>query len=95
MKSTPDTDIPEFVLPDINIGKEIHTFMKQAHFSATWLGGRMCCDRTNVYKILARHSLDTATLYKISLYLHQDFFSLYSRAFEALTQKNEQNSLPE
>ena len=92
MTPKPDSDTPEYDSPDINIGSEIQHVMKQSHFSATWLAGRMCCDRSNIYKLLSRRSLDTATLYKISLFLHHDFFALYTKAFGALIKKNDLNS---
>ncbi|MDE6464402.1 MAG: XRE family transcriptional regulator [Muribaculaceae bacterium] len=53
--------------------------MEEGHYSAAWLAAKLFCDRTNVYKILARSSLDSDTLYKISFFLRYDFFALYSR----------------
>ncbi len=95
MINSADTDIPEFNSSEPNIGREVHQYMKSARMSATWLAGRMCCDRTNIYKILGRRSLDTATLYKISYFLQHDFFSVYTKAFEELNEKNKENSHPQ
>lgn len=93
MTPGPDIEKPAARIPDVDIGREIRRFMKKTHFSATWLSGRMCCDRTNVYKILARRSLDSTTLFRISTFLHKDFFSVYSRAYrEALRRLDKSRS---
>lgn len=96
MTSGPDKETPAALVPDVNIGKEIRRFLKKSHYSATWLSGRMCCDRTNVYKILARRSLDSATLFRISSFLHRDFFLVYSHAYrEALSRIEKSRNLDE
>ncbi len=74
-------------MPSFDIGREIRLFMKQSNISAAWLASRMCCDRTNIYKILARKTLDTQTLYRISLFLQHDFFMLFSRELDRLNRE--------
>ena len=37
--------------------------------------------RTNVYRIFNQQSIDTELLLAISIYLHYDFFSLYTRRY--------------
>lgn len=77
-----NTQPPGTTEPEIHIGREIRSFMESRHYSATWLAERLCCDRTNVYKMFARTSLDSDTLLKISVFLRHDFFKIYSRAYE-------------
>ncbi len=67
-------------VPEVNIGREIRTFMERGHFSASWLAERLCCDRTNIYKIFGRPSLDSETLLRISIFLRHDFFTSYTSA---------------
>ena len=41
---------------------------------AAWLAQEINCDRTNVYKILRKGSIDTELLCRISVALDHDFF---------------------
>ncbi len=47
----------------------------------SWLAKKINCDRTNVYKIFRRASIDTALLLRISAVLEYDFFSDLSKEF--------------
>ena len=38
---------------------------------------KLCCERTNVYSIFKRKSIDTALLLRISCILHHNFFQYY------------------
>ena len=40
----------------------------------TWFADMLHCDRTNVYKIFKKQSIDTALLEKISTILQHNFF---------------------
>lgn len=68
------------VLPDI--GDEIRKVLVRKHLSGAWLAVRIGCDRTNIYKILRKKSIDTSLLLRISVVLDHDFFGLYSREFK-------------
>lgn len=69
----------------VHIGALIKAKMKEEGLSAAWLARHLACDRTNIYKLFNRKSLDTDTLMKISLALHFNFFSLYTKVFKQTT----------
>lgn len=62
----------------IHIGKTIKKIFDEQGFSASWLAKQLCCDRTNIYSIFKRESIDTILLSKISVILKHDFFKYYS-----------------
>lgn len=53
--------------------------MEQRGTSVSWFARQLCCERTNVYSIYRRSSVDTALLVKISRVLEYDFFAEISR----------------
>lgn len=61
----------------IHIGKIIEEEFYRQGRSVSWLAEKLCCDRTNVYKIFKRESIDTALLIRISLALEHNFFIYY------------------
>ena len=62
----------------IHIGDIIKKqFDAQGH-TVSWFAKQLCCDRTNIYSIFKRKSIDTALLEKISMILNHDFFKYYS-----------------
>lgn len=63
---------------EIHIGRMIRKNMREKKISVISLSRQMDCSRTNVYKILDRHSVDTDTLMKLSLLIGLDFFKIYS-----------------
>ena len=63
----------------LHIGEAIQELMKRQGKTSTWLAQALCCDRTNVYNIYRRSSLDTLLLRRISKVLHHDFFADLSR----------------
>lgn len=58
----------------IHIGKEIKTRLQQMERTPGWLAKKINCDRTNIYKIFQRASIDTELLSRISKALEHDFF---------------------
>jgi hypothetical protein len=62
----------------IHIGSIIKKRFEDQGVSASWLAKQLCCDRTNVYSIFKRESIDTLLLSKISAILKHDFFKYYS-----------------
>ena len=62
----------------IHIGNIIKEIFDQQGLSASSFAKQLCCDRTNVYSIFKRESIDTALLEKISIILNHDFFQYYS-----------------
>lgn len=69
--------VPPFLLHMIHIGKIIEEEFYRQGRSVSWFADKLCCDRTNVYNIFKRESIDTALLAKISRTLGHDFFSYY------------------
>ena len=62
----------------IHIGSIIKKRFDEQGLSVSGFAKQLCCDRTNVYSIFKRESIDTALLVKISLILKHDFFKYYS-----------------
>lgn len=65
----------------IHIGQLIEAELHRQERSVTWFARKLSCDRTNVYSIFKRESIDTALLLRISKVLHHNFFSYYMKAF--------------
>lgn len=62
----------------IHIGSIIKEKFDELGLSVSWFAKELCCDRTNVYSIFKRESIDTSLLVKISVILNHDFFKYYS-----------------
>lgn len=62
----------------IHIGEVIRQELKRQRLSAQWLAEQLNCDRTNVYNIFRRPTIDTSLLFRISIILQIDLFSRYS-----------------
>ena len=63
----------------IHIGKQIKAELDRQGRKAQWFADQLCFERTNVYNIFRRQSLDTDLLLRISQILQYDFFALYSQ----------------
>ena len=63
----------------LHIGHEIQQELRRQERSVAWFARRLACDRTNVYRIFDKESLDTRLLMRISTILQRDFFVLYSQ----------------
>ena len=61
----------------IHSRKDIKQTLRQQGASPSWLAKQLCCNRTNVYNIFKRESIDTILLQRISKALDTDFFRLY------------------
>ena len=66
----------------VHIGNIIKEILDEQGLSASWLAKQLCCDRTNIYSIFKRESIDTSLLVKISVILKHDFFKYYSKDLE-------------
>ncbi len=62
----------------LHIGKIIEAEVRKQRCSITWLSQELYCDRTNVYSIFKRASIDTKLLLRLSMLLKCDFFKQYS-----------------
>lgn len=61
-------------LTKIHIGREIKRVLQEQRRPASWLAQQLSCNRTNVYKIFGKSSIDTHLLMRISKILSYDFF---------------------
>jgi hypothetical protein len=73
------------------IGKLIEAEFNKQNRSVTWLARKLFCERTNVYSIFRRESIDTDLLMKLSVILEHDFFVDFHNEFEDVI-KNQHNS---
>jgi signal-transduction protein with cAMP-binding, CBS, and nucleotidyltransferase domain len=65
----------------LHIGNEIKTELYRQERTVSWFARKLCCDRTNVYSIFKRESIDTLLLQRISTVLNRNFFELYNQQF--------------
>lgn len=56
----------------------IRQVLKKRKRTVVWFAEELSCSRTNIYKIFAKHSIDTYDLLRISKILDYDFFQVYS-----------------
>jgi hypothetical protein len=56
--------------------------MKEEGRSVDWLSKKLNCDRTNIYKIYEKSSIDTIQLLHISRALNYNFFDDISTTFK-------------
>jgi hypothetical protein len=68
-----------------HIGQIIEKELHRQERSVTWFARRLYCDRTNVYNIFRRQSLDTELLLRISIILEYNFFQIYSDIYNNRT----------
>lgn len=59
----------------IHIGNIVKLELKKQDLSISWLARHVCCDASNLNKILQKSSLHTDLLIRISIALHHDFFA--------------------
>ena len=59
----------------ISVGNLIKQELKRQERSVVWFANHLACDRTNIYRILAKDSIDTNLLIRISKVLNHNFFN--------------------
>lgn len=64
----------------ISVGEMIRDELRRQERGVSWFARRLSCDRTNVYRIFGKESIDTNLLLRISAILQHDFFDDISRA---------------
>ncbi len=69
-------------MSDVIIGKVIEEELRRQERTVVWLSRRLSCNRTNVYKLFNRSSIDAELLLKISNILNTNFFSYYTSRLE-------------
>jgi len=58
-----------------HIGNLIREELAHQERSISWFARKLCYDRSNVYRLLGKESLDTRLLHRISVLLGRDFFA--------------------
>lgn len=58
---------------DVHIGKMIQAELKRQGRSASWLAKEIYCEKSNVYKLFKRPSIDLLQLIHISKVLQHNF----------------------
>lgn len=69
-------------MSDINIGKIIEEELRSQNHTVVWLAEQLNCNRTNIYKIFQRQSIDTDLLLRISTALDRNFFAHYTEQLD-------------
>lgn len=62
-----------------NIGELIKAELERQERSVSWFARKLSTDRSNVYRLFQRNSIDTALLTRISLILNHNFFAQLSK----------------
>ena len=62
----------------VHIGEEIRKELHRQERTISWFARKLFCNRSNVYDIFKRKSIDTDLLMRISNILEYDFFSYYT-----------------
>lgn len=57
------------------IGSLIKEELERQERSISWFARKLSCDRSNVYRLFQKESIDTNLLTRISIVLGRDFFS--------------------
>lgn len=65
----------------IHIGQMVERELRRQGRTIPWLAAQLYCDRTNIYSIFKRASIDTTQLLRISVALQHDFFQYYADAY--------------
>lgn len=69
-------------MSDVIIGKVIEEELRRQERTVVWLARRPSCNRTNVYKLFNRTSIDAELLLKISNILSTNFFTYYTNRLD-------------
>ncbi|MCM1151549.1 MAG: XRE family transcriptional regulator [Alistipes sp.] len=67
----------------IHIGKLIEAEFRRQERTVSWFARNLYCERTNIYDIFKRRSIDTEMLLRISLVLRHNFFLYYLSELES------------
>lgn len=71
----------------LHIGIEIKNELEKQERTISWFSRKLYCDRSNVYDIFKRQSIDTELLLRISIILGRNFFLLYENEYVHRTQE--------
>lgn len=71
------------------IGQLIKEELMAQERSVAWFARKLCLDRSNVYRLFQKNSIDTSLLTRISTVLNKDFFAILSENVNGV-QKSQQ-----
>ncbi len=80
--------VPPFFITMVHIGKLIEEEFHRQERSITWFAKGLYCDRSNVYAIFKRQSIDTEQLLRISIILKYNFFKPYFQEYSDCEKKS-------
>ena len=64
-----------FKMKDIHVGESIRNELRKQGRTVNWLAEQIFCEKSNVYKLFRRKSIDLEQLMKISEALNHNFLS--------------------
>ena len=67
----------------IHVGRMIEYELRRQDKTVSWLARSICHERSSIYKIFSRKSVDIYLLLKISVLLNHDFFLDISSAINS------------
>ena len=67
---------------EVHIGKLVKSVFDESGMTVSELARRLCCERTNVYSIFRRSSIDIELLARLSLILHHNFLADAIRLYD-------------
>lgn len=59
-----------------SIGQLIKEELERQERSVAWFARKLCLDRSNVYRLFQRNTIDTGLLARISIILDRNFFTV-------------------
>lgn len=87
-KSLTPIELPNnWLMKDLNIGKDIRDELKRQGRSVVWYADTIHSDRSNTYKMLKKRSIDLELLMQISELLQHDFLKDCSDKLDFDSQK--------
>ena len=63
----------DFKMKNVHVGEMVRTEMRQQGRTVAWLASNICCEKSNVYKLFRRKSIDLEQLMRISEALGHNF----------------------
>lgn len=60
-------------IPELHIGRMVAAELERQGIKVEWLARQIPCDKSNMYKMLKRPSMDVVLLLRISRILRHDF----------------------
>ena len=61
------------IMKDVHIGQLIKSELKRQGRTVSWLAEKIVCEKTNIYKMFRRKSIDLEQLMRISEALNHNF----------------------